>query len=180
MMGRTHAASGVVAGLAVCAVADLPAAFALAVAPVYYLSALGPDIDHPQSTAARCLGPISGLASRAVRAVSVRATGMAHRGLAHSLAAAVVYGGLVGGLSAPWLLPMAALWLGLSAAFGYGVGLAGDIPTRQSLQWVWWPVRTQSAWPRWARLTTGRTAERWIFRALVVGGVLLLPAALSS
>lgn len=175
-MGKTHAASGLVASMAVCSLFELGPAAPVVAAAVFYVSALGPDIDHPSAPAARFLGPVSWVVCRAVRRVSVWATGVAHRGLAHSFLAAGVYGLLTGWLSAQWLTLAAAVLVGLFAAAGYAVGFLGDVPTRTSLKHVWWPLEARFAFPRWLRFTTGKGAERVVFHALCVAGVFLLPA----
>lgn len=84
-MGRTHAASG---GLAFAASAPLLSvlgidlsAVGLAVGVVAAAgAALLPDLDHPSSTVARALGPLSGALARIVAAVSG-----GHRHGTHSL-----------------------------------------------------------------------------------------------
>lgn len=173
-MGRTHAATAAVAGLAVAATADLAVTAVPVLAGVGWLSGYVPDVDHPGSWAGRLLPP----ACWAVRAVSVRTVGLAHRGLTHSLFAALVWGLSAGALSALWLLPLAAAWTGAFAFVGYMAGVLGDVPTKQSLQHVLWPSRVQVRWPYWLRFRTGGHVERWIFRGLVLSGVLLLPAVL--
>ncbi|MET8312013.1 metal-dependent hydrolase [Micromonospora sp. NPDC005173] len=91
MMGKSHALSGAVAWLAVCAGAEQAAAAGLGVpdpgaaavvvgAATAAGYALLPDIDHPQSTIARALGPITGaLAWASSRgAAALRRAGCAH------------------------------------------------------------------------------------------------------
>lgn len=171
-MGKTHAATAAVAGLAVAAVADLPVSAVPALAVVGWLSGFAADVDHPSSYAGRLLPPVCW----AVRAVSARTVGIAHRGLTHGVLAAAVWGVVVGALSALWLLPVAAVWTGVFAMVGYMAGVLGDVPTKQSLLYVLWPSRVQVRWPRWLRFRTGGLFEHWLFRGLVLCGVLLLPA----
>lgn len=172
MMGRTHFASGVVAALGVAAATDLPAASVPVMVAACALSAYMPDVDHHSSTAGRLLPPVRW----AVRSLSVRTVGIAHRGLSHSLLAAITWGVLAGVLSAFWLVPLAAFWVGVFAAAGYLSGVLGDVPTIQSLQYVLWPSRVQVRWPVWLRFRTNGPFERFVFLVLVAVGILLVPA----
>lgn len=180
MMGRSHAATGAVAALAAAAVLDLPPAAVPVLAAVGLLSAYMPDVDHPSATAARVLPPLSWGVCWAVRALSVRVVGVAHRGLSHSVLAALVWGVLVGAGMAFWLVPLAAVCTGAFGTAGYAAGVLGDVPTKQSLRYVLWPSRVQVRWPHWLRFRTGGPFEQWLFRALVLSGVLLLPAVAIS
>jgi len=84
-MGRTHAASG---GLAFAASAPLLSGLGVDLSPVGLAvgvvaaagAALLPDLDHPSSTVARALGPLSGALARVVAAISG-----GHRQGTHSL-----------------------------------------------------------------------------------------------
>jgi len=85
MMGRTHAASG---GLAFAVSAPLLSGLGVDLSPVGLavgvVAAAGaaqlPDLDHPSSTVARALGPLSGALARVVAAISG-----GHRQGTHSL-----------------------------------------------------------------------------------------------
>lgn len=85
MMGRTHAASG---SLAFAAAAPLLPLLGVHLSTVGLLvgvvvaggGALLPDLDHPGSTASRALGPVSGVLSNVIAAVSG-----GHRQGTHSL-----------------------------------------------------------------------------------------------
>lgn len=176
MMGRTHAASGLVAGLAVTALCGLHPLAAPGLAVVCRVSAYVPDLDHPDSTATRSLGPVSWLACWAVRNASARAGLPAHRGLAHSWVYAAGWALLCGGSAAVWLQPLAALWVAVFAGVGCVIGMLGDVPTRRSLRYFWWPSRRPLRWPGWLRFTTGGPVERGLFWVLVVAGCALLPA----
>lgn len=178
MMGRSHAATGAVAALAAAAALDLPPAAVPVLAVVGLASAYMPDIDHPSATASNVLPPISWGVCVAVRALSVRTVGIAHRGLSHTVLAAIVWGVLVGVLSAFWLVPLAAVCTGAFGTAGYLAGVLGDVPTKQSLRYVLWPSRVQVRWPRWLRFRTGGRFEHWVFRGLVLSGALLVPAVL--
>jgi membrane-bound metal-dependent hydrolase YbcI (DUF457 family) len=171
MMGRTHAASAVVAALGVAVVTDVPGAAVPVMAGVAYLSGYGPDVDHPSSRAGRLLPPVSW----AVRRVSVRTVGIAHRGLSHTVLAAILWGLFAGGLSALWLLPVAAVWVGVFGFAGYLSGVLGDVPTKQSLDHLLWPSSVQVRWPYRLRFRTAGPAEQWLFRLFLAAGVFLLP-----
>jgi membrane-bound metal-dependent hydrolase YbcI (DUF457 family) len=171
MMGRTHAASAVVAALAVAVVADVPGTAVPVMAGVAWMSGWMPDVDHPASRAGRLLPPVSWT----VRALSVRTVGIAHRGLSHTALAATGWGVSVGTLSALWLLPVAAAWVGLFGFAGYLSGVLGDVPTKQSLNHLLWPSAVQVRWPYWLRFRTAGPAEQWLFRLFIAGSVFLLP-----
>lgn len=70
MMGRTHALTGLCAGLAVSPLLVGTLAQALLFAAVTAGYALLPDLDHPGARASRLLGPVTGVLSRGVRAGS--------------------------------------------------------------------------------------------------------------
>jgi membrane-bound metal-dependent hydrolase YbcI (DUF457 family) len=70
MMGRTHALTGLCAGLAVSPLVVGTLAQALLFSVVTAGYALLPDLDHPGARASRLLGPVTGVLSRAVRAGS--------------------------------------------------------------------------------------------------------------
>jgi len=179
MMGRTHFATGAVAALGAAAVLDLPITAVPVLAVVGAASAYMPDVDHPGATAAKCLPPFSWGVCWAVRLLSVRVVGIAHRGLTHTVAASLVWGVLIGVLSAYWLVPLAAVCTAAFGTLGYLAGVLGDVPTKTSLDFLLWPFRVQVHWPYWLRFRTAGPAEQWIFRGLVLAGVLLLPAVVS-
>jgi membrane-bound metal-dependent hydrolase YbcI (DUF457 family) len=118
MMGRTHAISGVVAALAVVGF-TAPGSEAAYLAPLVAATAAGaallPDLDHPSSTVARTFGPITGLASRVVSALSG-----GHRQLTHSVLGVVVAVGVCAALVAA-----GGVALGVWASFLIATGLAG-------------------------------------------------------
>lgn len=85
MMGRTHATSGAVAFLALVPPlralgVDLGGAGVAAGAIAAAGAAMLPDLDHPQASIARALGPVTGLLARLTAAVSG-----GHRQGTHSL-----------------------------------------------------------------------------------------------
>ncbi|SHF79211.1 metal-dependent hydrolase [Streptoalloteichus hindustanus] len=130
MMGRSHAATGWCAGLALSAVADrpaLPVVVLMACATAGF--ALLPDLDHRSSTASRLLGPFTRLVSWLLRRTSSavyewsRAPGDRrrdgeHRHLAHTALFAVGLGLAVTALVAVGGPPVAV------AVLGFGVLLA--------------------------------------------------------
>lgn len=130
MMGRSHALSGWVVGLAVAPMVGLTSVaevvpFAAATAGY----ALVPDLDHPGGSASRLLGPVTGLISSAIRTFSgvlynltkgprdEDSTGK-HRHATHTLAAAIGLGMLAASLGdrGKWaVLAVAATGLLLAA-----------------------------------------------------------------
>lgn len=173
--------SGVVTGLAICAVAPVPAQLVPVVVVVSAYSALASDLDHPSAPAARALGPVSWAACWATRHLSARTTGTAHRGLSHSLVFALAWGLSVAALFAIWLPVQTVLWVGLSAALGCATHIAGDCLTMSGCQYVLWPSRVQARWlaPPLLRFRTGGKGERRAFWLLVVSGVWLLSVVLT-
>lgn len=103
MMGRSHCATGAVAGLAAAPLLELDVAATALFAAVTAGFALLPDLDHPRATVSRLVGPLTGLLSRGLRALSAavyqatkgprdeRCSGT-HRHLSHTLAFAVALG----------------------------------------------------------------------------------------
>lgn len=92
MMGPQHALTGAVAWSIVVAV-DHPATPVLVAGyAVTAGAALWPDVDHPDSTVTRSLGPLTWLMSKLVHAVSG-----GHRRGTHSLAGCAIMGGVTAG-----------------------------------------------------------------------------------
>ncbi len=149
-MGRTHALTGALAGLVVGRLADFDTVTALLpFAAVTAGYSLVPDLDHPNATASRLLGPITGVLSRALRGSSAwvyaRTKGPRdepegrHRHLTHTLIFALVLGGICAVSTAfggPWVvsgwigfgLLLAADRLGPIALFSYTVGTVWWLP----------------------------------------------------
>jgi membrane-bound metal-dependent hydrolase YbcI (DUF457 family) len=111
MLGRSHAVSGAVAGLALPAALgmNVPNPLVVAGAAITAGAALLPDLDCDGGLATRSLGPVTKLIAEALEAVSVvvyRATrgrkdkhrDGAHRTLTHTLAFAAILGFSVAGL----------------------------------------------------------------------------------
>lgn len=139
MMGRTHAASGWVAGLATAPLfgqSSLTGALLVATATAGW--ALLPDLDHRHSSASRIFGPVTGAVSwllrRTSRAVYAVTKGPRdedcvgeHRHLSHTVVFAVVLGYLVtGGLMAARAWDPTAGVVATIAVLLFGVILAED------------------------------------------------------
>ncbi|ACU39408.1 metal-dependent hydrolase [Actinosynnema mirum] len=131
MMGRTHALTGLCAGLALAPLTATTTAQAVVLALVTAGFALVPDLDHPGARASRLLGPVTGLLSQALRAGSrwlyARTRGPRderhrgeHRHATHTLVFAVLVGIGVGAGSAAWGTPFVVGTVLL------GIALAGD------------------------------------------------------
>ncbi|MEU4804906.1 metal-dependent hydrolase [Actinosynnema sp. NPDC023587] len=122
MLGRTHAATGWCAGLALAPLLGAHTlAQAVVVATVTAGSALIPDLDHPVSRASRLIAPVTGLLSTAVRwtsgAVYQLTKGPAdedvagvHRHLTHT----VVFAALLGWWTT-WWVSVTGPWAAVTA-----------------------------------------------------------------
>jgi membrane-bound metal-dependent hydrolase YbcI (DUF457 family) len=131
MHGKSHALSGAVGWLAgsalLAAAGHAPTAVAVIVGTAVSTGmALAPDLDHPESTVARTLGPITRWTARGVAATAARLRGVScrhcltgrdrggHRGVTHTAVGAVLLGLAVGVLCA-LTGPVVGLWVvGLS------------------------------------------------------------------
>ena len=153
MLGRSHAFSGAVGWVGVCAAGT---AFGVEVGPATVLVGAGvaagfallPDLDHPGSTVARTLGPVTAGVSRVVSWVADwvqdRTCGccrdvdsVAHRAGTHTAVFAVAVGALVSLAGWRWGLPFAAVLVALAVALavrgmwtrrvrgGWGASFAG-------------------------------------------------------
>lgn len=162
MNGTTHLVSGAASGawLAV-AVSPTPAVALLGVA-VGAVSAMTPDLDHGSSRAVRSLWVAGWVLCRLIRVLSHATTGRKHRGLSHSLAFAVLVGGLTGAVSAVWSVPSHAVYLGVSACLGVVVALLGDLVTRAGLDHLLWPSHHRVSIPTRLRIRTGGRCETWL------------------
>lgn len=173
MMGRTHALSGAVLGLAVCSAVPPPPVLVPVVVAVCALAAFAPDLDHPSSVAARALPPVTWLLCRVIRWLSRVTTGVSHRGLSHSpvFAAAV---GLLAWWGTGYLLPgQTAVWTGVAAGAGCWIGAIGDELTSNGNRFAFWPL-AGIRWPRMLRFRTGGTGEHVVVGLLAVTGVALM------
>lgn len=138
MMGRGHAISGAAVWLTGCAALQADGhpprlTQVLLGTTVCAGWALAPDLDHPSSTVARCVGPATRLTARAVatfgayihavtRTPADRVDLDGHRTVTHTAVWSVAVGllvGLIGHYGGPWTAPalvFAATYLGLTAA----------------------------------------------------------------
>lgn len=140
-MSGTHALSGAVVWLSVCAAAGPVAGLhptwvqASAGAVIAAGAAIWPDVDHPSSRAARALGPLSRVAARIVSYVSDKIRDATcgccatdgthgHRTLTHTMLFAAATG--AGVCAAGWWWGIPAVAIVVAIATGLGVlGLAG-------------------------------------------------------
>jgi inner membrane protein len=169
MMGTTHVATGVAAGIAIVGIAGPPPAVSVLIVAVAAYSALVPDVDHPTAPAARCLGPVSWLICQAVRAISVEVTGDKHRGWSHSVAFCLLWGLFVGGCTL-FLGPVGtAVWTGLAAAVGAVTHVVGDMFTLTGCAYVAWPFRlpVKHLLPRFMRFRTNGSFEQFVQRHVI-------------
>lgn len=143
------------------AVAPDPAV-ALAGVAVGAGAALTPDLDHPRARAVRALWIVGWALCRLIRLASRLTTGRAHRGLSHSIAFALLVGGLTAGVSARWLPPSHAVYLGISACLGVVAALLGDLVTRAGLDHLTWPVEYEVSIPKRLRIRTGGPCETYL------------------
>lgn len=195
MMGTSHALSGAAVWLTGCAAATglgmHPAADVVILGTaVCAYSALLPDMDHQGSRSARSLGLLTmglshlvGILSRIAyertKTALDRPNRSGHRGLTHTVLAAVVLGCLV---SAGMMIgPVPDLWwTGLAVLVGCLVHDCGDGCTHYGVP-LFWPVLIRGQrWycvgtPRVLRFRTGGPVE-----AVLVTPVLVLSAALAG
>lgn len=181
MMGRSHAISGAAGWLGVCAAAAPlvgrpPVVVTTCGAVVAAAAALLPDVDHPQSTVSRSLGPVTGTIARVVSRASdtirdatcgccTTRGGDGHRTLTHTAVFAVAAGVVVS----------AAGWVGghitAAIAVAASIGLASLVVRLRR--------RTRAAVPALAIAAAAAIAHwghdvTWWWLGLPVGlGVLL-------
>lgn len=148
MMGRSHAASGALAGVLAAPLLELTtlpqvAPFALVTAGF----ALLPDLDHPSSTVSRSIGPVTEVASALLRGASrllyaitkgprdEECTGT-HRHLTHTVLFALVLGVAAGllGEAHPW----AVLGVAVFGVFLGSLALGGWMITAGAIIGVLW------------------------------------------
>ena len=165
MMGRHHAASGALAGLALGLITREPAATTLAAGAVCAGAALVPDIDEPRSTISRRLIVVGPAVGSAVR----------HRTATHSVAALVA---LTLGLRGVWPgVPAPLLW---SVAAGFASHLVTDALTPDGAMWFWplttWKVTFVGWMPHGLSraFATGGRLEAVFWRPAFVLGALAL------
>lgn len=176
MMGRTHALTGLVAGLAVAPLIGVEGAHQVVVfATVTAGFALLPDLDHPGASASRLLGPFTAAASWLLRTASAATYRLTkgprdepgrgtHRHLTHTVLFALGLGGLTAwGTQAggPWAAAAVAVFALLLAEAALGdwvLLLAGGAVS-------WWAVSSPAGIAELAPLAG------WLGIAVAVGCV---------
>jgi inner membrane protein len=166
-MNRTHttcgAAAGAWLGVASQAIVGGPAPWlTLAGTGLAALAAFTPDLDHPSAKPVKALGPVGWVLCRALRAISMATTRVAHRGLTHSLLFALVLGGAGFLISLRWLPTAASAYVGLAIFTGVVAALLGDLVTNSGLKHLMWPLRTIVSIPRGLRIGTGGIVELYV------------------
>lgn len=159
LLGRQHCLCGLLAGVGLVAVVPAaPWTVKILGVAVTGGAALLPDLDKPGSTAARSLGPITGLLARGVDRLSLtiyeatrlpgdpsgRTSG--HRLWTHTPACSLLVGGVTGLLGVAHPVALAA-WLGLLCGLlglalrvaGFGLALAGGLL-------AWWVLTQDIGW----------------------------------
>jgi inner membrane protein len=159
-MGRTHAISGAVAWLALSPHLTHDWGHAALGVPIAALAALGPDIDHGQSTVShRLWGPFhSFIGTRVGRLLG------GHRQGAHSLLSIVAVF-ILAGLSAPWV---GGLWVAFAITVGWVAHIAGDLLTDRGVG-ILWPFTRRRF--RLLTISTGGFAEGFVRFTLTVIGL---------
>ena len=190
MMGRHHAASGALAGLALGLITREPAATTLAAGAVCAGAALLADLDEPHSTVARAAEPVSGAisyltatlagghreATHSVLAAGLAAGGTAALGLvtlAPGVPASVVPLGVTLALAAR-AVPPRALRVGRLGALVAGAAAAWAITRYVGLGW-WVVASVALGWLVHVlgdALTTGGVPVLWPLRRRVSWPVL--------
>lgn len=89
MMGRTHALTGIAAGVGTTYLIDVPLITAVLGSVLCAGAALAPDIDHRESTVTKSFGPVTQVLSYLVRMISG-----GHRAGTHSILGIVLIGTL--------------------------------------------------------------------------------------
>lgn len=183
-MHMSHLMSGAAAGAWVAVAVRPTAGIALIGVAVGAVSALSPDLDHPNARGVRALGPVGWILCRLIRGLSHLTTGRRHRGLSHSLVFALLVGCLAAAVSAVWLVPSQAVYLGVSASLGVVAALIGDLVTKAGLSHLLWPSHRQVSIPTWLRIKTGGRFELWLVLpvvslATIVGVSLILGVGLT-
>lgn len=183
MLARGHAISGAAGWLGMCAAAG--PLLELHPTPVQVVAgavvatgfALWPDIDHPSSTVARSLGPVTRVAARivsyisdAVRDGTCRCCDTpgthGHRTLTHTVVFAVASGAGISAAGWRWGLDAAAIVVGVAAGLAV-LGLLRKLP------WLAAPLVGTSAWAGVHWLGSG---EGWWWLGVPAGAGVLIHA----
>jgi len=129
MLGRTHALAGALCGEVIAVLSHAPPAIAVGGVVAGLIAGLAPDIDHSGSTI-----------SHRIPLGWVVGTVLKHRGVTHSLFAALLWWALW----ARWLVPHVHLpeWWAVAALAGYLSHLLLDGATKEGVPLLWpWPRR---------------------------------------
>jgi membrane-bound metal-dependent hydrolase YbcI (DUF457 family) len=135
MMGRTHEFIGSASWLG--AMAAIPALghqwyVAVGGALLAYVAALGPDIDHPQATATKILGPITKGINKLLLVVGVKHRGFTHSFFATALVALAMFSCVFFLKLVPWVAAAVVIgWLSHSLIDAIG---------KRKVQFLW-PAR---------------------------------------
>ena len=193
-MYPTHAVAGAALWLAGCAGATLlglpvePLA-ALVGTPIAVLASGAPDLDHPSSRPARCLGPITRLIAFWLAAQSAaiysrtkttkdRPNESGHRGITHTALFCLVLGAIPAAVLALAGHPELA-WLGLPVGVGALSHVLTDGLTFYGTPMLW-PIKIRGR--RWYSLGSPRvlrigTNTKWEHRGVMPALVLLTAAS---
>jgi membrane-bound metal-dependent hydrolase YbcI (DUF457 family) len=168
MLGRTHVLSAAVVFLAAAPLLHTTPAGTVGGTAVAAAAGLLPDLDHPNSTIAHTLGPITGVLARVVARLSG-----GHRHGTHSLIGVTAFTLLTAWIVGRWHLP--AL-IPVAVAVGAATHVAGDALTPQGVPLLW-PLRWRLAVPVVPR--TGGLVERAVVApALALTGLWLVGSTL--
>jgi membrane-bound metal-dependent hydrolase YbcI (DUF457 family) len=127
MLGKTHALTGLAAGLAVAAAAGLTSSTPLAAYAVAAGAALLPDLDQPRSMANRTL---------ATKPAHIVLRHFSHRGFTHSILAISLFYGLALGVQYAALaqgIPVPYAYV-ILATVGYGSHIFADMFNKEGVQ----------------------------------------------
>lgn len=154
MMGHTHVTLGVVVGLGVGIISQSTPTDSVGLGLIAGLSAILPDIDHPQGQIRQKMGVAGHLSL----------FWLSHRGLTHTLLANVaIY------VLSYVLIPGLAQW---AVVGGYTSHLVADSLTRRGIP-LFWPLtdRPIHLLPRLMRISTGSWVETvlWLLLLVTIG-----------
>jgi inner membrane protein len=176
-MGRVHLTSGAAAGtwlaVGMTPAVTLPvmhpvlgfiAALALHLAGVTLAAgaAMLPDWDHPDAKVVRVVPILGPALCHLIRFLSKLTTGIEHRGLSHSLLFSALWAWGFYLLAERLVGPVPARYLALAVMAGHAAALLGDLVTKSSLRFVFWPLPINLRFPRPLRIKTDGPFERWV------------------
>lgn len=150
MMARSHGPGGALAFL-VGAPLVMPTSYAVMLAPVAAVAALGPDIDHASAWLSVRVPWLSWL----VRLVTT------HRHETHSALSIPIVGALAIALTIWWAPLGWSLAVGTAVALGWSVHIVQDLITDRGVVFWWpWSRRRVFLLPKRLRITTNGLAEK--------------------